>query len=60
MAFMEDAWMERHFDERLDPRKFVPGAKSVISVVLNYFPRKEQRLMRQRFQNMPMDAIIIR
>ena len=31
------SWMERHFDERLDPRKLVPGAKSVISVVLNYF-----------------------
>ena len=37
------SWMERHFDERLDPRKLVPGAKSVISVVLNYFPDKEQR-----------------
>jgi epoxyqueuosine reductase len=35
--------MERHFDERLDPRKLVPGAKSVISVVLNYFPDEEQR-----------------
>ena len=37
------SWMERHFDERLDPRKLVPGAKSVISVVLNYFPDEEQR-----------------
>ncbi len=37
------SWMERHFDERLDPRKLVPGAKSVISVVLNYFPNEEQR-----------------
>ena len=37
------SWMERHFDERLDPRKLVPGAKSVISVVLNYFPEEEQR-----------------
>jgi len=37
------SWMERHFDERLDPRKLVPGAKSVISVVLNYFPDQEQR-----------------
>ncbi len=37
------SWMERHFDERLDPRKLVPSAKSVISVVLNYFPDKEQR-----------------
>ena len=32
----EMTWMENHFDERLDPRKLVPGAKSVISVLLNY------------------------
>lgn len=37
------SWMERHYDERLDPRKLVPGAKSVISVVLNYFPNEGQR-----------------
>ena len=37
------SWTERHFDERLDPRKLVPGAKSVISVVLNYFPNEGQR-----------------
>ena len=38
----EMTWMENHFDERLDPRKLVPGAKSVISVLLNYFPGKGQ------------------
>jgi epoxyqueuosine reductase len=31
-------WMENHFDKRLDPRKLVPGAKSVISLLFNYFP----------------------
>lgn len=36
------SWMENHFDARLDPRKLVPGAKSVISVTLNYFPETEQ------------------
>jgi epoxyqueuosine reductase len=35
-------WMENHFDERLDPRKLMPGAKSVISVLLNYFPEETQ------------------
>ncbi len=35
-------WMENHFDERLDPRKLMPGAKSVISVLLNYFPEESQ------------------
>lgn len=37
-------YMENHFDKRLDPRKLVPGAKSVISLLLNYFPEKKQQL----------------
>jgi epoxyqueuosine reductase len=36
------SYMENHFDMRLDPRKLVPGAKSVISLLLNYYPEKEQ------------------
>ena len=32
------AYMENYFDLRLDPRKLVPGAKSVISLMYNYFP----------------------
>ncbi|MCL4159276.1 UNVERIFIED_CONTAM: hypothetical protein GTU68_049866, partial [Idotea baltica] len=35
------AWMANHFDKRLDPTKLVPGAKSVISVMLNYYPDKK-------------------
>jgi epoxyqueuosine reductase len=35
----EMAYMANHFDQRLDPRKLVEGAKSVISVLLNYFPK---------------------
>ena len=34
-------WMENYFDKRLDPRKLVDGAKSVISLLLNYYPEKE-------------------
>lgn len=34
-------YMENHFDKRLDPRKLVPGAKSVISLQYNYFTPKE-------------------
>jgi len=30
-------YMENHFDMRLDPRKLVPDAKSVISLSYNYF-----------------------
>ncbi|MEO8794206.1 MAG: tRNA epoxyqueuosine(34) reductase QueG, partial [Daejeonella sp.] len=35
-------YMENHFDKRLDPRKLVDGAKSVISLALNYFTDKQQ------------------
>ena len=35
-------YMENHFDKRLDPRKLVEGAKSVISMALNYFPGEQQ------------------
>ena len=34
----EMAYMENHFDMRLDPRLLVPGAKSVVSFLFNYFP----------------------
>jgi len=34
-------YMENHFDKRLDPTLLVPGAKSVISLIVNYFPAKE-------------------
>ena len=29
------AYMQNHFDKRLDPRQLVPGAKSVISLLFN-------------------------
>ncbi|MEQ9306217.1 MAG: tRNA epoxyqueuosine(34) reductase QueG, partial [Marinoscillum sp.] len=35
-------YLENHFDKRLDPTKLVPGAKSVVSLVYNYFPEKEE------------------
>lgn len=34
-------YMENHFDKRLDPRLLVPGAKSVISLLYNYYPQKD-------------------
>ena len=36
------SYMENHFDKRLDPRLLVPGAKSVISLLLNYYPSDKQ------------------
>lgn len=34
-------YMVNHFDKRLDPRLLVPGAKSVISLIYNYYPQKD-------------------
>ena len=35
-------YMENHFDLRIDPTRLVPGAKSVITLMLNYFPSRQQ------------------
>lgn len=35
------SYLENHFDKRLDPTLLVPGAKSVVSLVYNYFPEKD-------------------
>jgi epoxyqueuosine reductase len=35
-------YMEKYFDLRIDPCKLVPGAKSVITLLLNYFPDQKQ------------------
>ncbi|MBY0348707.1 MAG: tRNA epoxyqueuosine(34) reductase QueG [Hydrotalea flava] len=36
-------YMENYFDMRTDPRKLVPGAKSVITLLKNYFPAQQQK-----------------
>ena len=33
--------MANHFDKRVDPTILVPGAKSVVSLLLNYFPEDD-------------------
>lgn len=38
----EMGYMENYFDKRLDPTKLVPGSKSVVSLLLNYFPSETQ------------------
>lgn len=35
-------YMENYFDKRLDPTLLVDGAKSVISLLLNYYPEQTQ------------------
>ena len=36
------SYMENHFDKRVDPTKLVDGAKSVISLMYNYYTEKKQ------------------
>ena len=38
----EMQYMENHFDKRLDPTKLVDDAKSVVSLLLNYYPQETQ------------------
>ena len=38
----EMSYMENHFDKRLDPRLLVADAKSVVSLLLNYYPNQLQ------------------
>lgn len=35
-------YMENHFDLRIDPTKLVPSAKTVITLLCNYFPSETQ------------------
>lgn len=35
-------YMEKYFDQRIDPQKLVPGAKSVITLLKNYYPSQQQ------------------
>ncbi len=39
----EMAYMANHFDLRLDPTRLVPGAKSVVSLLLNYYTEEKQQ-----------------
>src|SRR5882672_5069579 len=36
-------YMENHFDLRVDPAKLVPGARSVITLLKNYYPQQQQK-----------------
>ncbi len=38
----EMGYMENHFDKRLDPTRLVEGSKSVVSLLLNYYPKDGQ------------------
>jgi epoxyqueuosine reductase len=36
-------YMENYFELRIDPSKLVPGARSVITVLKNYYPAEQQK-----------------
>ena len=36
------SYMENHFELRIDPSKLVPGARSVITLLKNYYPSQQQ------------------
>jgi len=38
------SYLENYFDKRLDPILLVPGARSVISLLYNYYPKKDLAL----------------
>ena len=44
------SYMERNFDLRLDPRKLVPGARSVISLLINYYPKETIAFRQSNFK----------
>jgi epoxyqueuosine reductase len=37
------SYMENHFDMRVDPSKLVPGARSVITLLKNYYPSEQMQ-----------------
>ena len=36
------SWMENHLSKRTDPTRLVPGAKTIVSVLLNYYNPRMQ------------------
>ncbi|MCR9287206.1 MAG: tRNA epoxyqueuosine(34) reductase QueG [Bacteroidetes bacterium] len=36
------SYMENHFDKRIDPTKLVPGSRSIVTLMYNYYTEKEQ------------------
>lgn len=54
----EMEYMAKNFDLRIDPRKLVPGAKSVICFIKNYYPSEAQEKVSLKLQSMHGEMII--
>ncbi|MGA0031097.1 MAG: tRNA epoxyqueuosine(34) reductase QueG [Flavobacteriaceae bacterium] len=44
------SYMERNFDKRLDPKKLVDGAKTVVSLLFNYYPPESLTFKQDHFK----------
>ena len=44
------SYMERNIDKRLDPRKLVDGAKTVVSLLFNYYPPESLTFKQDHFK----------
>jgi epoxyqueuosine reductase len=44
------AYMANHFDKRLDPTKLVEGAKTVVSLIYNYYPNQKLAETKEDFK----------
>ena len=53
-------YMENHFELRVNPCLLVPGARSVITLLKNYFPAQQQENDAVRFQNMLLEKTIMK
>lgn len=51
------AYMANHFELRTDPTKLQPGAKSVITLLKNYFPSQNSQRECPKSANTPMATI---
>jgi epoxyqueuosine reductase len=52
----EMGYMANHFDMRVDPTRLVPGAKSVISLLYNYYPGEDNEMPGARLVDEMPDA----
>jgi len=50
-------YLERNFGKRTDPRLLVPGCKSVLVVLMNYFPRQNQNPLAPQIAKYAYSAI---
>ena len=52
-------YMENYFDLRVDPARLVPGARSVITLLKNYYPSQEQQAAAPGSHGMLLEKIIM-